>query len=566
MKTNNELEYHELSLKIDDLQKRVISAIKSVNGQAAKELESKLKEHAEETKLKIAFVGQHNSGKSTIVTALTGRRDIRISTNVETDTATDYEWNNVLITDTPGLKAGVCEEHDRISLQKIKESDLLVFCITASLFDDLLTADFIDLAYKRMYKSKIFLVINKMSMETGNFDTLVGNYTESLRKSIAEAGGNLADFTISFIDAHDYIEGADYKDDELQQFSHFDGFVNQLNDFIEKNGITSRLDTPCRLMEAAIADEIANTGTTLDKNMMALLRQAESCVCKYRTDAKTFMFNEMSDLRNRIMAESNDFIATIGSEKVDENDCENVNTKIEAIVEKETLKVQEGLGEIQTNMIAELSEIWTSDMASFVINEIENNKVNIDADVATDFTTFNERYKVISDAIKGGSKKVLEWAGGADKIGGPIKNLSGSKLHELVLKIGHYFGKSFRPWEALKIAGKIGKVAKVLGPILSGLSVIIDIAQVFRSKKQNEEIQNAKEQALVQFSGLASDLVEQFNDAYSELEKELFDAQIEEISNARNNLVKANDNNNGYVTRLKELRSEVNSVIAEIAE
>ena len=148
---NEELKFHELAVRKDELQRNVLTAIAENNREVSKKLEQSLQNQLSEEKLKIAFVGQHNAGKSTIVSALTGNRQIKISNNVETDAPADYAWEGVLLTDTPGLYAGKKEEHDALSLQKIKESDLLVFCITSSLFDDLLIKNFVVKIYLLLY-------------------------------------------------------------------------------------------------------------------------------------------------------------------------------------------------------------------------------------------------------------------------------------------------------------------------------------------------------------------------------------------------------------------------------
>ena len=47
--------------------------------------------------------------------------------------------------------------------------------------------------------------------------------------------------------------------------------------------------------------------------------------------------------------------------------------------------------------------------------------------------------------------------------GDGVKAAAGSNGHQVVLKVGHAFGKKFKPWEAVKTANTIGKVAKVGG-------------------------------------------------------------------------------------------------------
>jgi len=101
-----------------------------------------IKGQQESDALTVAFVGQYNAGKSTTISALTGRRDIRIDSDVATDKTSSYDWNGIKIIDTPGLFADR-EDHDDITYNAIARADLLVFCLTYMLFDSITVANFI---------------------------------------------------------------------------------------------------------------------------------------------------------------------------------------------------------------------------------------------------------------------------------------------------------------------------------------------------------------------------------------------------------------------------------------
>jgi hypothetical protein len=86
--------------------------------------------------LTVAFVGQYSAGKSTIISALTGRRDIHIDADIATDKTAPYDWNGIRVIDTPGLFTDR-HDHDEITYEAIAKADLLVFCLTYMLFDTL---------------------------------------------------------------------------------------------------------------------------------------------------------------------------------------------------------------------------------------------------------------------------------------------------------------------------------------------------------------------------------------------------------------------------------------------
>ena len=84
--------------------------------------------------LTVAFVGEYSAGKSTIISALINRRDLKISADIATDSTTEYPWHGIKVIDTPGLWTER-KDHDAITLDAISRADLLVYCLTYSLFD-----------------------------------------------------------------------------------------------------------------------------------------------------------------------------------------------------------------------------------------------------------------------------------------------------------------------------------------------------------------------------------------------------------------------------------------------
>lgn len=562
---NEDLKFHKFAVRKEKLQKDVISTISFNNPDVAKKLETSLNNQRCEEKLKIAFVGQHNAGKSTIISALTGNRQIKISNNVETDAPADYAWEGFLLTDTPGLYAGKKEEHDVVSLQKIKESDLLVFCITSSLFDDLLIKNFVELAYNQSYKTKIFIVINKMSLESGDFDQLVSNYKETLTQTLEKEGGNFADFPVSFIDARDFIEGLEDSEPDLIEYSNFNSFITGLNNYISSKKLFAKLDTPCRMMIGTVDDEITNTSTDLDKNMMALLRQSESVVRKHKNDVKFYIHDAEQELRNEIMAKANELIGRIGSEDIPTDECSRINEEMQHLTERKITEIQEHLDEVQIQMISDISDVLSSDIGNFVIAKLQSKEADINIPVNKDFSKFVNGYKQMSEVIATGGSKVLAMAGGAGNLA-KVSMVSGSQLHTAVLNIGHFFGKSFKPWQAVNIASKIAKVANTLGPILSGIGVIVDIASKAQQEKHIKQVQDAKRDTFNQFSSIASDIIAGIEKQYKACECQVFDEKTLEIDAIRKSLIKNNDNNSDYVSKLKKYRDDLYLLLDDIAK
>ena len=213
-----------------------------------KKLREELKAHKEQGILTVAFVGQYSAGKSTIISALTGRRDIHIDADIATDKTASYDWNGIKLIDTPGLFTDR-KDHDEITYEAIAKADLLIFCLTYMLFDAVTVENFKKLAYNEGYRWKMMLVVNKMSDEAGEEEQKIANY----RKSLADAlhPYNLDEFPLCFIDAKDYCDGVDEEEDFLLEVSRFQTFIDSLNNF------TSSLLSICQILSQSSFPPVA---------------------------------------------------------------------------------------------------------------------------------------------------------------------------------------------------------------------------------------------------------------------------------------------------------------------
>src|SRR5690606_7024755 len=86
--------FENINCTIGDIQNDEIVSI-------VKEFKNKLSDLQQKIKLEIAFVGQYSAGKSTIISAISGNKDIKIGQDITTDIPRAYSWGNILLVDTP---------------------------------------------------------------------------------------------------------------------------------------------------------------------------------------------------------------------------------------------------------------------------------------------------------------------------------------------------------------------------------------------------------------------------------------------------------------------------------
>ena len=97
---------------------------------------------------------------------LTGRNDIAVGAGITTEQTSSYEWNGIVITDTPGIHTEQRPDHDEISYRAIAGADILVFTVTSQMFDSNIAAHFRKLAIDKDKANEMILVVNKMQIRS----------------------------------------------------------------------------------------------------------------------------------------------------------------------------------------------------------------------------------------------------------------------------------------------------------------------------------------------------------------------------------------------------------------
>lgn len=332
----------------------------------ATKLEQDLKVFRERGFLTIAFVGEYSAGKSSLISALTGRRDLAISADIATDQCREYEWNGVKLIDTPGLWTER-KDHDARTYEAIARADLLVYCLTYSLFDTTTLANFKELAFERNYQTKMLLLVNKMSAEAGDVEQRIEHYNESLRLSFEPH--DLSQFPIAFCDARDQLDGEDEHDEELKALSRFDKLTALLNKFIDAKGAMARLDTPLRIVLSSL-DEVTEFCTRddgRDDQQVHLLKKLTGVVTRQRRALSIKVEGEISNLAYSIQKIGSSFAKDIGINPDLQYELEQSQYKIEALCQQSSDLLQKEVEAAVESLREEMGEEFESPlMADFI--------------------------------------------------------------------------------------------------------------------------------------------------------------------------------------------------------
>lgn len=447
-----------------------------------KELERTMSEIESTNDIVITLIGQYSAGKSTIISALTGNRNIEIDANIATSKATSYKWSDqIQLVDSPGLYTENLD-HDEETEEAIKKSDILVYCITNELFDEITIRDYKKWMYDLNYKDKMFLIINKMSREIGEYDELKANYIESINKSLSPY--DIEDVEYNFIDAKDYIDGQEEDIIELIEYSRFEEFKSNLNQFAEDRGLTSKLDTPIKALISSIDCVLSESLKDDDKNLIKLLNRAykdvDRSISQINKRANVFLKSELADFYSYGI----DISQSIGTEGFNFNELE-----FESKLEKVGLNINEGINNVleeEYNVLEEeILQLLDSNMANIyfrgIANEQEYDGIALESDEKSR-TNFNFLKKMDNLVVK---NKILELSGTAGKTASQI---SGSGLHTTVRTVGQKIGYKFKPWQAVNIAKNIGKAFAAINIGFEVFSLIKDLENAEQQEKEEEKI------------------------------------------------------------------------------
>ena len=515
MDINVKFEAKEISLRVDQIVQE-LSALLIENDipeldKLQENLLQDIKTHQESDALTVAFVGQYNAGKSTAISALTGRRDIRIDSDVATDKTSSYDWNGIKIIDTPGLFADR-EEHDDITYNAIARADLLVFCLTYMLFDSITVANFKKLAYENGYRWKMMLLINKMSDEAGESDQKITNYTESL--AVALNPYNLNEFSLSFIDARDYCEGCDSDDELLQEISFFPEFINTLNKFLRDKGALAKLDTPIRIALGCLDDakSIIHRDRVKDDTFFELLNRLKRRADKSRSNLATHVSAISIEMYRNIITEGDHLADCIGKEKDFASKAESSLNNVKQFIEESNDSIQQKVEEQICTMQEEIDKLNRSELFLAFQARLESAESNRDSMSDFDLGMLREQVEGFRDISK--EVKIILAGMGIEA----IDNLFG--LEELFLGDAETFLD-------------MGGLLDFLGPVVAIAGGIMAFNKMTKQQEIDEKVISTRLEVQRKFAEIARESEKNFKDKLKNFENQFYGKIYNLVSEAK---------------------------------
>ncbi|RKT79409.1 50S ribosome-binding GTPase [Terracoccus luteus] len=565
--------YHSVQQRARLLADRLRLALAGIAHPQAKALAERVDPTAH-SRPRLVFTGQYSSGKSSLIKALTdGVAAVHIDSDIATDVVTEYDWDGlVTLVDTPGVQAGV-DRHDELAESALTAADLVLFTITPDLFDNAGVAHLRHVVNDLQKANQVLVVLNKCN----TMAAADGVRQAAVREALGEGALHVP---LVECDARDYLDGLDEVDIRRREaylgLSRLDELRDKINQISASTGDLARYLQPLQNIRAITMEAEALTATDpTEQAALSLLARQRAALTARRERIEANLHSLRAAFLTQSIQAAEAFADSI--EAIDDLPDgpvrDNFIGEYEARLSNALNGAAQRLGEEATRLL----ELQFDDLASEV-REIEaapHTKVILDlGDPDHDVTAHSDvRLRRTRDSVRP-SGAVPAWAPQAntwlrifqDQWGAGAGNMarsSGSAGHRVVLDVGHFFGAKFKPWQAVRVAHRIGQAAKVASV---AITVAIEVGGVIaqeRAQVDAERRRAARRKALVdEVQRQAGEIVDQaLRDVRLNVDP-IFTGAYAQIDKVHDDIIAAQDRRSALSEELEAIRAEASTVVA----
>jgi hypothetical protein len=179
-----------------------------------------------------------------------------------------------------------------------------------------------------------------------------------------------------------------------------------------------------------------------------------------------------------------------------------------------------------------------------------------------------QKAKKVADWVNKGGSAAAKWATNGSKVSGweslfKLGTYSASKGHKAILAIGHFFGHQFKPWEAVNLAAKIGKVGRVLGAAGAVVGFVLDIWLEHKKKVNEEKVKEARYSILSSFLNVSEVVRKNIEDGAEKWLQENIDTQIAETDKKLKELRDMSESSGADLDKFTALLKRTRNLIME---
>ena len=382
----------------------------------------------------------------------------------------------------------------------------------------------------------------------------IPNYTISLEKTFSERGYNVHDFPIAFIDAVDYIDGQNENDSEFIELSNFEHFIDKMNAFVAQKGVIKKqFDTPIRILQSYLKSIMVSS---VDKTLSDFYTQFEMKLSHSLSEMKRDVNNVLSSFDSSAMSEVISLSNDIGYVKEEDWKRKQIclDNNLKTIISNTSAEIERTIQQNYERLLSEINEFGEKDSLVKYSDEL-------DAKISSPTISIEEKksltmQKKSLELLKLGGAKVSSLAPDVNSLFGGVSQASGSSLHEIVLNVGHFFGKSFKPWQAVRWASNIAKVAKFGIPVIAtGIDIWMQFREDSKENQRFNQIKDSRNQFVTTYQIEINKIKSQFEHYLNDV-LENYVNKRNEINRSKEELIQASKRNDKISHAINELEGE----------
>ena len=524
--------------------------------------------------VRIVFAGQYSAGKSSIIKALTGRKDIAVGADITTQKTRDYDWNGVVIVDTPGVHTSLRPDHDDVAYQAISEADLLAFVVTNELFDSYLAAHFRKLAIDRDKAYEMFLVVNKMRRcAAGNTPSAQDVIRDDLKRVLVPFTPEQVRTT--FIDAEAALQSESEEDEEISRIlmnkSGFSSFLEALNNFVREKGLAGRYTTTLYVIEQVLQEALAaeSSDDTDVQGLMELYLQQRRALVETQARIPRSVDGLVQETVSSIRRDGRE-LAELFHGNADRENIErrfhDAQAQMQTRADGLAKQVQDSIEQHMASLGQRFQQIAEGELARELLPRlIARTEVEL-SDLNTDPKTVATARKASAVTRQLGQFLVQNSFNPATKTFTELFKLnqySGTATHRTVKAAGHFFGKSFKPWEAVKWTRALANAGRVLAVSGAVVNVILQFKEDADRAKLEADLRETRFAVREGFSEAAQAIEMHFDQTTRTYVMETVDRQLAEVDQKLDDLRKIHHSRGRLFQELGQLLDETRELINE---
>lgn len=521
----------------------------------------------------VVFAGEYSAGKSSLIKVLTGRDDIKVGQTITTDRATRYDYNGIQLWDTPGIHTELRPDHDRLSYERIAAADLLLFVITSNLMDDHLAAHFRKLAVDQSKGREMMLVVNWMSAhQAGNSSRAHAVIRQDLARVLRPYTPE--DLRVSFTDARLALDSQQEPDADAAredwEDSGVDAFVEHLNDLVAEKGLAARQTTSLYELEHVLQQAIALVADAdpVEEGLEQLLLQKRRAILDGRqrfqasADRKVQQCTALVRGKGRRLSEM--VHADMDPEQV-QGALKSEQAAVEQLVQQLEQELLADFTGLLQDLRDELEALTQTEFAQQVLEGIQQTLGGWTAGLDP-ATVRGVKGGADAGARLGNFLVRNAYKPGASTFGGlfKLRHYSGTDVHKAVKAVGKFFGKSFKPWEAVRLTRTIANVGRVLSVVGALLGVAAQAVEDAQKAKQERQLREARQGLRAGFNDAAAGIEDNCTTRTRTLVEHALDPELKEVDQQLAALREARETCEGLHQELQLLAGRCRDLIQQM--